>query len=115
MKLELSEVIMREILGILLWGTVTTVLSFSNPSEANAQEFFKDKVITFIVSYTAGGSFDIYTRTIARHFSKHVPDTPTAVVDNMQVARALITTKHLSIRSKPNHLARHSQASSEVP
>ena len=103
MKLELSEVIMREILGILLWGTVA-VLSFSNSSEVNAQEFFKDKVITFIVGYSAGGSFDLYTRTIARHFSKHIPGNPTVVVDNMPGASGLIAANHLYNRAKPDGL-----------
>ena len=71
---------MRKPSGVLMLATLLTVLSFSQPPEANAQEFFKDKVITFIVGYSAGGSFDLYTRTIARHFSKHVPGNPTVVV-----------------------------------
>src|SRR5919106_626579 len=49
------------------------ILAGSIASRAQGQEFYKDKTIRFIVGYSAGGSFDLYTRTIARHFSKHVP------------------------------------------
>ena len=42
-----------------------------------AQEnFYKGKTIRMIVGTSAGGGFDTYTRTIARHFGKHVPGNP---------------------------------------
>src|SRR5205809_4738531 len=93
---------MRKPSGVLMLATLLTVLSFSQLPEANAQEFFKDKVITFIVGYSAGGSFDLYTRTIARHFSKHIPGNPTVVVDNMPGASGLIAANHLYNRAKPD-------------
>src|SRR5881398_755212 len=95
---------MRKPSGVLMLATLLTVLSFSQPPEVNAQEFFKDKVITFIVGYSAGGSFDLYTRTIARHFNKHIPGNPTVVVDNMPGASGLIAANHLYNRAKPDGL-----------
>ncbi|MDH3442843.1 MAG: tripartite tricarboxylate transporter substrate-binding protein [Deltaproteobacteria bacterium] len=72
---------------------------------ANAQqEFFKDKTIRFIVGYSAGGSFDLYTRTIARHFSKHVPGKPVAIVENMTGAGGIILANHLYNRAAPDGL-----------
>ena len=62
---------------------------------AQAQEFHKDKTIRFIVGYSAGGSFDIYTRVIARHFSKHIPGNPTTLVENMTGASGIIAANHL--------------------
>lgn len=53
-------------------------------SEAQEHEtFFKGKTIRFIVAYEPGGGFDVYTRTIARHFGKHIPGNPTTIVENM--------------------------------
>ncbi|HXG51172.1 MAG TPA: tripartite tricarboxylate transporter substrate-binding protein [candidate division Zixibacteria bacterium] len=75
-----------------------------NPGGAVAQEFFKDKVIHFIVGYSPGGSFDLYTRVIARHFSKHVPGNPTTVVENMTGAGGIIAANHLFNRAKPDGL-----------
>ena len=73
-------------------------------STAGAQEFFKGKTIRFIVGYSAGGSFDLYTRTIARHFSKHVPGDPTTIVENMTGAGGIIAANHLYNRAAPDGL-----------
>jgi tripartite-type tricarboxylate transporter receptor subunit TctC len=70
---------------------------------AQAQEFYKDKTIRFIVGYSAGGSFDLYTRVIARHFSKHIPG-PTTLVENMTGASGIIAANHLYNIAKPDGL-----------
>ncbi len=72
--------------------------------EVRAQEYYKDKTIIFIVGYSPGGSFDQYTRLIARHFGKHVPGTPTAVVQNMTGAGGIIAANHLYNRAKNDGL-----------
>jgi tripartite-type tricarboxylate transporter receptor subunit TctC len=71
---------------------------------ARAQEFYKDKIITFIVGYSPGGTYDQYTRLIARHISKYVPGNPTAVVENMPGAGGIIAANHLYNRAKPDGL-----------
>jgi tripartite-type tricarboxylate transporter receptor subunit TctC len=73
-------------------------------AQARAQESFKDKTIRFIVGYSAGGSFDLYTRTIARHFPRHVPGNPTTVVENMTGAGGIIAANHLYNRAAPDGL-----------
>jgi tripartite-type tricarboxylate transporter receptor subunit TctC len=57
---------------------------------AVAQDFYKDKTIRFIVGQGAGGGYDTYTRTIARHIGKHIPGNPSAVVENMTGAGSLV-------------------------
>ena len=76
---------------------------FTEPVEAQS-DFYKDKTVRFIVGYSAGGSFDLYTRVIARHFSKHVPGNPTTVVENMTGAGGIIAANHLFNRAKPDGL-----------
>lgn len=71
---------------------------------ALAQEFFKDKTVRFIVGYSAGGSFDLYTRTIARHFPKHVPGHPTTIVENMTGAGGIIAANHVFNRAAADGL-----------
>jgi tripartite-type tricarboxylate transporter receptor subunit TctC len=71
---------------------------------ASAQEFYKDKVITFIVGYSPGGTYDQYTRLIARHIGKYVPGNPTAIVENMPGAGGIIAANHLYNRVKPDGL-----------
>lgn len=54
------------------------------PAPAAGEEgFFEDKTITMVVPSAAGGSYDLYTRILARHFDRHVPGKPNIVVTNM--------------------------------
>jgi tripartite-type tricarboxylate transporter receptor subunit TctC len=93
---------MFRLIKIILAVVLGTVAS-ANPAPAQ-QDFFKDKTIRFIVGYSAGGSFDLYTRTIARHFSKHVPGNPTTIVENMTGAGGIILANHLYNRAAPDGL-----------
>jgi tripartite-type tricarboxylate transporter receptor subunit TctC len=95
---------MREVLGKLAVFIVASVWVTANPTPLQAQDFYKDKTVRFIVGYSAGGSFDLYTRVIARHFSKHVPGNPTTVVENMTGAGGIIAANHLYNRAKPDGL-----------
>jgi tripartite-type tricarboxylate transporter receptor subunit TctC len=83
---------------------IALLLAVLTGESAGAQEFFKDKTIRFIVGYSAGGSFDLYTRVIARHFSKHVPGSPTTLVENMTGASGIIAANHLYKIAKPDGL-----------
>ena len=73
-------------------------------STGEAQEFFKGKTINFIVGYSPGGIFDVYTRMIARHISKHIPGNPATIVDNMPGAGGAIAANHIYNRAKPDGL-----------
>jgi tripartite-type tricarboxylate transporter receptor subunit TctC len=75
------------------------------PNLVGAQEnFYKGKTIRMIVGTSAGGGFDTYTRTIARHFGKHVPGQPAIVVENMAGAGHLIGANHMYKVAKPDGL-----------
>jgi tripartite-type tricarboxylate transporter receptor subunit TctC len=79
-------------------------LAISVASASHAQEFYKGKIITFIVGYSPGGTYDQYSRLIARHIGKHMPGNPTAVVENMPGAGGIIAANHLYNRVKPDGL-----------
>jgi tripartite-type tricarboxylate transporter receptor subunit TctC len=44
---------------------------------------------TMVVGYSPGATYDIYTRTFARHLGKHLPGSPNVVVQNMAGAGSL--------------------------
>ena len=79
-------------------------LLLANSQPALAQDFYKDKTIRFIVGQAAGGGYDSYTRTIARHIGKHIPGNPTAVVENMTGAGSLVAANYLFNSAKPDGL-----------
>src|SRR5258707_69492 len=48
-----------------------------------AADFYAGKTIEFVVGADAGGGYDIYARTVARHMARHIPGSPTIIVKNM--------------------------------
>ena len=88
----------------ILFTVITATAAIGFASTAQAQEFLKDKTLTFIVGYSPGGTYDQYTRLIARHINKHVSGNPTRVVENMPGAGGIIAANHLYNRVKPDGL-----------
>lgn len=95
---------MRRVLFVWVAVLAWTGLSVLGERPALAQDFYKDKTVRFIVGYSPGGSFDLYTRVIARHFSKHLPGNPTTIVENMTGAGGIIAANHLFNRAAPDGL-----------
>ncbi len=81
---------------------LVATLSLTTP--AVAQDFYKGKSIRVVVGFSAGGGFDTYARTIARHMGKHIPGQPSLVVENMTGAGSLIAANHLYKVAKPDGL-----------
>ncbi len=57
--------------------------------------FYAGKTIRIIVGYAAGGGYDTYARLLAKYIGKHIPGSPTAVVENMVGGGSLIAANHL--------------------
>src|SRR5439155_14656375 len=76
---------------------VAAVVLVAAPA-ANAQpveQFFARKTITISIGYTAGGSYDLYGRMVARHLGKHIPGQPTVVAQNMPGAGSLKAANYI--------------------
>ncbi|HEV8341885.1 MAG TPA: tripartite tricarboxylate transporter substrate-binding protein [Candidatus Binatia bacterium] len=71
---------------------------------AAEQQFYRGKTIRIVVGFAAGGGFDTYARTIARHLGKHIPGNPAVIVDNMGGAGSLLAANDLYNRAKPDGL-----------
>lgn len=52
-------------------------------------DFYKGRKFTIVVGFSAGGGFDLYARLLSRHISKHIPGSPTVVVQNMPGAGSI--------------------------
>src|SRR3979490_2929403 len=52
-------------------------------SAQSAEQFFARKTVTISIGYTAGGSYDLYGRMVARHLGKHIAGNPLVVAQNM--------------------------------
>ncbi len=59
------------------------------------EDFYRGKTIRIIVGSAAGGGYDTYARTIARHIGKYIPGNPNVIVENMPGAGSLIAANHV--------------------
>ena len=91
-------------LQILTVGLLSQVL-IQNFSDAFAAErFYEGKTVRFVVTSSAGGGWDTYTRLIARHIGKYIPGTPTTNVENKPGAGGLVGVGYLYHQAKPDGL-----------
>jgi tripartite-type tricarboxylate transporter receptor subunit TctC len=61
--------------------TIASAALIAGP--AAAADYYSGKTIELVVGGDAGGGYDIYARTVARHLAAHLPGNPTIVVKNM--------------------------------
>lgn len=80
------------------------ILLFASSSLAENHEYYRGKTVRIIVGLSAGGGFDVYARTMARHMGKHIAGNPTFIVDNMPGAGSMIAANHVYKAAKPDGL-----------
>ena len=93
---------MTRIFAFLLTMIASTF--FFHPSLDAQDSFYKGKIIRIIVGSSAGGGYDTYSRTFARHMGKHIPGEPAFVVENMPGAGFLISANYMFKVAKPDGL-----------
>jgi tripartite-type tricarboxylate transporter receptor subunit TctC len=72
------------------------LLALSLPAVAQtAEEFYKGKQLRFVVGTAAGQEYDLWARLLGRHILRHVPGSPTLIVENMPGAGHIIATNYL--------------------
>ncbi len=88
------------IIGIV----ATFIFSFSAVAAAVTPDydFFKGKVITYIVSTQPGGGYDTYARVIVKYMQKYIPGA-TIIVKNVPGAGNIIGANEIFL-AKPNGL-----------
>src|ERR671924_189701 len=85
--------------------TVSALILYCSLLPAIGQEsFYKGKTIRIIVGASAGGGYDTYSRTIARHMGKYISGNPVFVVENMPGAGFLISANYIYRVAKPDGL-----------
>jgi len=87
----------RLLVSFLLFAAVDTA--------AHAQTtFYEGKTVRVIVGLAAGGGYDLYARTLARHLGKHIPGNPAVIVENMTGAGSVIAANYLYKIARPDGL-----------
>src|SRR5262249_11829143 len=71
-------------------------LALAMPGPAAAEpDFYSGKSIQVLIGFSAGGGYDVYARTLARHMGRHIPGNPRLVPQNMPGAGSLKAANYL--------------------
>ena len=67
---------------------VAAIVAAAIPGSAAAQadavaDFYKDKTVTVVSSGSAGGAHGVYAQLISAHIKKHIPGSPTIIIQYM--------------------------------
>ena len=74
-------------------GAVVALAFAVTPVQAQSvAEFYKGKTIRMVVASDPGGGYDVYARTFAPHYARHIPGQPHIIVQNMQGAGGVLAT-----------------------
>lgn len=84
--------ILRTISACVL--AVSTLIGTAHAQED--QNFYQGKTISFLSGHSAGGGYDTYVRTLARHLGKYIPGNPDVVVRNVPGAGSLVLTNQVA-------------------
>lgn len=90
-----------------VFGLIATTICcalFAEEVHATTHDFYKGKTMRIVVGFAPGGGFDTYSRAIARHIGRHIPGSPTVIVENMDGAGSRIAANHLYKVAKPDGL-----------
>jgi tripartite-type tricarboxylate transporter receptor subunit TctC len=58
-------------------------------------DFYSGKTIQMLIGFSAGGGYDVYARTLARHMGRHIPGNPRLIPQNMPGAGSLKVVNYL--------------------
>ncbi len=65
-----------------------TIFSMATP--VLAESFFEQKAVTITVGLGVGGSYDLYSRLLARHMGAYIPGNPNFIVQNRPGAGGML-------------------------
>ncbi|MEA2977670.1 MAG: hypothetical protein QOF19_3190, partial [Alphaproteobacteria bacterium] len=89
---------------VVTLALAAALTGFVGTARAQSPVNFEGKTVTIIVGYAAGGGTDLSARALATFLSKHLPGTPTIIVNNQPGADGLTAMNSFIQRSKPDGL-----------
>jgi tripartite-type tricarboxylate transporter receptor subunit TctC len=92
-----AQIVPRRSVLILLaaWLAACLALPLAAPAAAAEADFYAGKSIALLVGFSAGGGYDVYARTLARHMGRHIPGNPKLIPQNMPGAGSLKAVNYL--------------------
>jgi tripartite-type tricarboxylate transporter receptor subunit TctC len=86
---------MRKLMATCLLGAAAMLPAHRDAQAQSVADFYRGRMMSMIIGYSAGGGYDIYARTLARHMGRHIPGNPTIVAQNMPGAGSLKAANYI--------------------
>ena len=86
-------------IGLVAAFSISTSAAVWTASSAAADpiaDFYKQNGLTIVVGFGVGGGYDVYSRSLARHWPKHLAGAPTVVVRNMPGAGSMAAANFIA-------------------
>jgi tripartite-type tricarboxylate transporter receptor subunit TctC len=83
----------------LLACALAVIASPTPAAETPAEFYAAKKQIKLIIAAGVGGGYDVYARSLARHFGRHLPGNPAIVVQNMDGASGVEATNYMAVKA----------------
>jgi tripartite-type tricarboxylate transporter receptor subunit TctC len=74
---------------------LAVALASTATADLKAEDFYAGKQLIVVAGTESGGGYDLYARNMARWLPKHIPGTPTAIVQNMPGAGGIRSANFL--------------------
>jgi tripartite-type tricarboxylate transporter receptor subunit TctC len=82
--------------SLVLSAAMVLGASLAVAQDETPEQFYSGKTVQLMVGYSAGGGYDLYARTVARHLGKHIPGNPNIIVRNVPGAGSLVLMNQLA-------------------
>jgi tripartite-type tricarboxylate transporter receptor subunit TctC len=110
-----TENIRRVAFSVLCFALVLFICIVSTNEAAAQSSFYQDKNITVVAATDPGGTADMRIRTVVSFLRKHVPGSPTILIEYMPGGGGRKAANHVYRTSRPDGLTIGAMLSSLVP
>jgi tripartite-type tricarboxylate transporter receptor subunit TctC len=93
--MRVSAPTFRAFQRLLLSSCAAATMSAAYAGTDGVANFYRNKTVTIVVGYSAGGGYDIFARALARHMADHIPGRPTVLVQDMPGAGSIVAANYL--------------------
>ena len=86
---------MRLGLGIRVLAACAGIFAAAPAPADPLADFYTGKTVTIVIGSEAGGTYDLYGRTLARHLGKFLPGKPAVIVQNVPGAGSYLAARRV--------------------
>ena len=80
----------------VLTALPVVALAVAPAAAQSVADFYRGKTLTMVVGTSPGGDYDLRLRMVARHIGRHIPGSPTVVVNNRPGGGGLVVANWLA-------------------